>query len=77
MKFVEIKGLLGTKPFTAKRGKSSMGWFYGFKLHLIIHEKEKIFAFHLSQGNVDDRIIKVVQELTKNIFGKLFETRVI
>lgn len=57
---------------TAKRGKSSMGWFYGFKLHLIINEKGEILAFHLSQGNVDDRNIKVVQELTKNIFGKLF-----
>jgi hypothetical protein len=57
---------------TAKRGKSSMGWFYGFKLHLIINEKGEILAFHLSQGNIDDRNIKVVQELTKNIFGKLF-----
>lgn len=57
---------------TAKRGKSSMGWFYGFKLHLIIKEKGEILAFHLSQGNIDDRNIKVVQELTKNIFGKLF-----
>lgn len=37
-------------------GKSTMGWFYGFKLHLIIvNEKGDILNFVITQGNVDDR----------------------
>ncbi len=39
----------------AARGKSSMGWFYGFKLHLIINYKGEILATKLTAGNVDDR----------------------
>jgi hypothetical protein len=56
----------------AERGKTSMGWFFGFKLHLIINEKGEILSFYLSKGNKDDRNIKIVQDLTKDIFGKLF-----
>jgi hypothetical protein len=54
----------------AKRGKTSTGWFYGFKLHLIINDSGEILAYMLTAGNVDDRI--PVPELSKNIFGKLF-----
>ena len=32
-----------------------MGWFYGFKLHLIVNEKGDILNFVITQGNVDDR----------------------
>ena len=39
----------------AQRGKSTMGWFYGFKLHLIINHKGEILATKLTAGNVDDR----------------------
>ena len=39
----------------AARGKSSMGWFYGFKLHLIINDKGELLTFFLTPGNVDDR----------------------
>jgi len=39
----------------AKRGKNSTGWFYGFKLHLVINEMGEILFFYLSPGNVDDR----------------------
>ena len=38
----------------AKRGKTTSGWFYGFKLHLIINEKGEILAFQLTPGNVAD-----------------------
>ncbi|MBH2006685.1 MAG: transposase [Myxococcaceae bacterium] len=38
-----------------KRSKSTMGWFFGFKLHLIINDCGEILAFRLTQGNVDDR----------------------
>lgn len=56
----------------AERGKCSMGWFFGFKLHLIINDKGELMAFYLTKGNVDDRDINVLSDMTKNIFGKLF-----
>ena len=39
----------------AQRGKCSMGWFFGFKLHLIINDKGEILNFMFTPGNVDDR----------------------
>ena len=56
----------------AKRAKSSTGWFYGFKLHLIINDQGEILSFYLSPGNVDDRNLELIRHLTKDIFGKLF-----
>jgi len=52
--------------------KSTMGWFYGFKLHLIINDKGEILSFYLTKGNVDDQNAKVITQMTKEIFGKLF-----
>ena len=54
----------------AKRGKTSTGWFYGFKLHLVINDKGEILAYMLTPGNVDDRA--PVPDLTKDLIGKLF-----
>lgn len=54
----------------AARGKTSMGWFYGFKLHLVINERGELLAFYLSAGNMDDRV--PVPKLAKGLFGKLF-----
>jgi hypothetical protein len=54
----------------AKRGKTTSGWFYGFKLHLIINEKGDILAFQLTPGNVAD--VSVAETLSRGIFGKLF-----
>ncbi len=51
-------------------GKSTMGWFYGFKLHLFINECGELLAFTLTPGNVDDRT--PVESLTTNLWGKLF-----
>ena len=39
----------------AQKAKSSIGWFFGFKLHLIINDRGEIMAFKLTAGNVDDR----------------------
>jgi len=47
-----------------------MGWFYGFKLHLIVNEQGELLAVQLTPGNVDDR--KPLAEMSKNLFGKLF-----
>lgn len=56
----------------AEVGKSTMGWFFGFKLHLIINDKGEILSFYLTRGNVDDRDAKAITKMTKEIFGKLF-----
>ncbi len=55
---------------TAKRGKSSIGWFYGFKLHLVVNDKGEILAFYISAGNMDDRT--PVPQMVSSLFGKLF-----
>jgi hypothetical protein len=57
----------------AKRGKTSTGWFFGFKLHLVVNEKGELMNFRLTPGNVDDR--KVVEGLAKNLNGWLFGDR--
>jgi len=56
----------------AQVGKSTMGWFYGFKLHIIINDKGEILSFMLSPGNVDDREPLYHENFLKQIFGKLF-----
>ena len=47
-----------------------MGWFYGFKLHLVVNEHGEILSFQLTPGNVDDR--KPVPALFSGLFGKVF-----
>ena len=39
----------------AERSKTSMGWFYGFKLHLIINHTGDLLEGALTPGTVDDR----------------------
>ena len=56
----------------ATRGKSTMGWYFGFKLHLICNERGEILNFMLTKANVDDRNENVFNRLTDNVFGKLF-----
>lgn len=52
------------------RGKTSTGWFFGFKLHLVVNNCGEIVQFCITYGNVDDR--KPVPRLVKQLFGKLF-----
>ncbi|QMU30571.1 IS982 family transposase [Adhaeribacter radiodurans] len=54
----------------AQRGKTSTGWFFGYKLHLVINHQGEIISFCLTPGNTDDR--KPVEHLTKGLWGKLF-----
>lgn len=54
----------------AARGKSSTGWFFGFKLHLVINHQGELLAVKLTAGNVDDR--KPVRDFTDRLFGKLY-----
>lgn len=57
----------------AKRGKTSTGWFFGFKLHLIFNNKGEIMNFKLTPGNVDDR--KPVEAMMGKLKGWLFGDR--
>jgi hypothetical protein len=59
----------------ATRGKSSTGWFYGFKLHLVINDQVEICSFCLTTGNVDDRNLDVITLLCRELRGKLFGDR--
>jgi len=56
----------------AKRGKSSTGWFFGFKLHIVVNDRGEILSFCITPANVDDKDWNVMSHLTKNLFGKLF-----
>jgi hypothetical protein len=49
-------------------GKTTVGWFYGFKLHLVINDEGELLAFKLTAGNVDDRT--PVPELTRGLKGQ-------
>jgi hypothetical protein len=53
----------------AQKAKSTIGWFYGFKLHLVINDKGEIMAFKVTTANVDDR--RPVVNLVKTLVGKL------
>nr|WP_263364501.1 transposase [Candidatus Enterovibrio escacola] len=53
-----------------KRGKGTIGWFYGFKLHLIINHQGGIISVTVTTVNVDD--IKSVSEMVDEIWGCLY-----
>lgn len=55
----------------ATRGKSTMGYFFGFKLHIVINELGQIIDFLITQANVDDRT-PLKENLLKRIWGKLY-----
>lgn len=55
----------------AQRGKCSMGWFFGFKLHLICNEKGELLNFMITPGDVDDRKPLEYKAFVEFIYGKL------
>lgn len=57
---------------TATKGQCSLGWFFGFKLHLIINDKGELLDFMLTQANVDDREPLRNFDFHKRIFGKIY-----
>lgn len=56
----------------ATTGRSTMGWFHGFKLHIIINDKGEILNFTITQANVDDREPLKNERFLDRIYGKLF-----
>ena len=57
----------------AQRGKTSVDWFFGFKLHLVVNEVGQLLNAQLTPGNVDDR--RPIPELLQGLFGKFFADR--
>jgi hypothetical protein len=57
----------------AARGKTSVDWFFGFKLHLLVNEKGELLNLQITPGNIDDR--KPVPDLVQSLFGKIFADR--
>lgn len=55
----------------AQRGKCSMGWFFGFKLHLICNERGELLNFMITPGDVDDRKPLEYKAFVDAIYGKL------
>ena len=54
----------------AGRGKNAIGWFYGFKLYLIINTEGELLSAEVTPANTDDR--KPIVDLTQYLFGKLY-----
>lgn len=59
----------------AAKGRGTMGWFFGFKLHIIINERGEIIDFLITKGNVDDRQPLKDKSFHDKVFGKIFGDR--
>jgi Transposase DDE domain len=77
LKACHIKREKQNKVFSgiATKGKSTIGWFFGFKLHIIINDKGEILSFVITQGNVDDREPLNSELFINAVFGKLYADR--
>ena len=53
----------------AARGKTSMGWFFGLKLHFVINHKGQVMALKITSGNTADS--SVLDEMTRHLTGKV------
>ena len=75
LEICDPKRISGHRVFAtdARRGKTSMGWFFGFKLHLAVNDRGDLLACCLTPGNVDDRT--PVPQMVKRLRGKLFGDR--
>lgn len=67
-----IKRMHSNKVFSglAKKSKTTKGWFFGFKLHIVANDKGDLMSFKITKSNTDDR--KPVLDLMKGLEGKLF-----
>lgn len=54
----------------AHRSKTTMGWFYGFKIHLIVNDAGELLETQLTPGNTDDRV--ALEDMVESIYGKVF-----
>ena len=75
LRVCDNKRISSHRVFTAQAGRSktSMGWFYGFKLHLVINEKGDLLGVELTPGNTDDRC--PVPALAEGLDGILYDDK--
>ncbi len=55
----------------AQRGKTSVGWFFGFKVHVIVNDQGELLSVIITPGNVSDKDFSLVGKLTRTLRGKL------
>lgn len=69
-----VKRIPSHKTFhgVAARGKTSVGWFYGFKVHIIINGYGEIIDFEITPGNVADNNAKLIEKITEKVHGKIY-----
>ena len=60
---------------SAQRGQTSVGWFYGFKVHMIVNHLGEIIEFAITPGNVADNNNDLIEHLMQDLFGKIFGDR--
>ena len=60
---------------SAARGHTSEGWFFGFKLHIIVNDRGELLALRITPSNVSDANREVVTGLAKGLRGKPFEDK--
>lgn len=72
-----IKRASSHKTFasSARKGKTSTGWFYGFKVHLVINDRSEILDFVITAGNIADNNRAVIGSMTKRLQGKVYGDR--
>ncbi|MDR0418879.1 MAG: IS982 family transposase [Prevotellaceae bacterium] len=77
LKVCHIKREHSNKVFkgTATKGCSTLGRFFGFKLHIIINDKGEIISLVITQGNADDRHPLSMESFIRNVSGKLYADR--
>lgn len=56
----------------AARGKTSVGWFFGFKVHIVINRHSEIVDFNITPGNVADNNPRIIEQLMQKVWGKIF-----
>lgn len=57
----------------AKWSRDSIGWYFGFKLHLVINDMGEILSFRVTPANCDDR--NTVEDMMHGLFGRLYGDR--
>ncbi|MFN6569913.1 IS982 family transposase [Dendronalium sp. ChiSLP03b] len=70
---VPILAVSGDGKLLNPKGKTSVDWFFGFKLHLVVNELGQLLNVILTPGNIDDR--QPVYDLLSGLFGKVFADR--
>ena len=75
LRVCDNKRISSHRVFVSEAGcsKTSMGWFYGFKLHLVINEQGEILDVELTPGNTDDR--RPLPKFAEGLHGNLYADR--